>query len=126
MNNRRGFLKALGIGSVIAPIGTAGLLEQRVRLVEPAKVEAIEAMPDRNELDLMSSMNLGGELQVLYKSHDGNVFKFEAKTFITECRTEMIDVTIYSDNYFSRLPASTRCEWQLKGVIVESWRMKWA
>lgn len=121
MANRRDFLKILGVGSVVAPMGLG--IDKPVRLIEPAKVELFqpgdEISGDARLLNLFQNQRLFG-VQVLFRESNGSHIIFEADSFITHMSPTYITTTSYE------LPTihsaySLDASWELKGRVVASW-----
>lgn len=90
MSDRRSFLKAFGIGTVIVPV-IGGIPEAGVRatLIEVPKVEIVSPAALSGESDLIHLMRNGlADLHVWMRTKDGKAFHIEVETLVTDMEIE--------------------------------------
>lgn len=122
MESRRGFLKMLGIGSTVAPI-VNGLMVPgaHAKLIEEPRYEVIEAkkIPAGDAAYEMCKLGKILHMQVTLTDDDNRSVTFQGKTFITEFKRDVVDVTQYGDIYRRLIPGRLSVGWELRGQLVD-------
>jgi hypothetical protein len=114
--DRRDFMKYFGIGSTIVPL-VAGMpkMDAGATLIEVPKAEIEVAQTIPSAFPVHQFINRSKlRMQVNFLDEKGNLFSFEADTFLTSI--ERIEITFRDDQYRRYIPGQMK--WDMSGVVV--------
>jgi|ERR1017187_3743076 hypothetical protein len=119
---RRDFLKYFGIGATVVPV-VGGVLVPAVtaKLIEEPKadVQIAPTMPPDRILEMLQNRTVH-QMQVIFSDQNGQRLTFAAETFITEYKTQPIEITSYGSQFREFVPGLYSLEWELKGVVTHA------
>lgn len=120
MQDRRSWLKAFGVGALVAPI-VDGMpnLSLPAQLVTTPEIKAVEVVK-QIDIDGIISGDHCDIMVILRDRRTRTVYRFHGETFVVECKPDFIDVSRSTSLFRKRIIGRQDVEWTLKGLMLEN------